>query len=80
MFLPPPGEALVDKPLGLPSHETQVALRADVYKELINKLAWALGSTYKVNYSNGRLPARLYVNRLVSRIVADHGFPRSTSK
>lgn len=78
--VPPPGESLIENPLGLPSQQTQVALRADIYKELVNKLAWVLGSTYRVNYSNGKHPARAYARRLVGRVLSDHGFPRTISK
>lgn len=75
-----PGEALVARPFGLPSQETQVDLRSYVYKELINKIAWALGSTYRVNYSNVKMPARQYANRIAGKVISDHGFPHSIKK
>jgi len=78
--LPPLGNTLIDDPLGIPPAETQDALKADAYKELINKISWALGSTYRVNYSNTRMPARGYAQVIVGAIVRDHGFPRSLGK
>lgn len=75
-FLPPPPEGA----LGIPREAAQEELRPEVYKELINKLAWALGSTYRVNYSSNQMPARKYANELVGKIIFDHGFPRHTLK
>jgi len=69
-----------EHPFGIPTGDAQEDLRADVYKELINKIAWALGSTYRVNYSNSQQAARKYANRVVGRIISDHGFPHSIKK
>lgn len=72
---PPPEGAF-----GIPSAEAQESQRAEIYKELINKFAWVLGSTYRVNYSNTRMPARMYAQRIVGKVIADHGFPHSIAK
>lgn len=65
----------LDDPLGIPPHEAQIALQQDVVKELVNKVAWTLGSVYRRNYSNMRTPARAYAWRIVKQVIADHGYP-----
>ncbi len=50
--------------------ETQLAFR----KELVNKLAWVLGSSYKKRYSGKTAPVTLYAQRMVSAILRDHGY------
>lgn len=71
---PPGGEW--DGGLGVPPSEAQPALQSDAFKELLNKLAWVLGSTYKVQYSSPRHPARAYALRMAKRLIQDHGYPR----
>jgi len=78
--LPPMVNTLMDLPLGIPQADTQDALKADHFKALINKVAWVLGTSYGVGYSNINLPARKYAQRIVGRIIRDHGFPRELSK
>jgi len=78
--LPPMPDSLVDRPLGIPPVQTQDALKADHYKELINKVAWALGSAYDASYSNINQPARRYAQSVVGAIIRDHGFPRKLGK
>lgn len=74
------GQALSESPLGLPPCETQIALQTDVVKELVNKIAWTLGSVYRQNYSNMRTPARAYAWRIVKQVIQDHGYPAKISK
>jgi len=74
--LPPFSNTLSEHPLGIPPKDTQDALKADHYKELINKVAWVLGSAYDASYSNINQPARKYAQRIVGAIIRDHGFPR----
>lgn len=79
--LPPPGAlTLSDDPLGIPPHEAQLALQTDVVKELVNKIAWTLGSVYRQNYSNMRTPARSYAWRIVKQVIKDHGYPGKIAK
>jgi len=81
--LPPPpsvGSSLSDTPLGLPPHETQIGLQQDVVKELVNKVAWTLGSVYRRNYNNMRTPARAYAWRIVKRCLEDNGYPDKIRK
>lgn len=71
---------LTDDPLGIPPHESQMALQQDVCKELVNKVAWVLGSVYRRNYSNMRTPARAYAWRIVKKVLEDHGYPDKIAK
>ena len=71
---------LVDSPLGIPPHETQLSLQSDVCKELVNKVAWTLGSVYRAPYSNMRTPARAYAWRIVKQVIKDHGYPSKIAK
>ena len=65
--------------LGIPPYEAQIALQTDVAKELVNKIAWVLGSVYRQNYSNMRTPARTYAWRIVKQVIKDHGYPAKIS-
>jgi len=71
---------LSDEPLGLPPHETQIGLQQDLVKELVNKVAWTLGSVYRRPYSNMRTPARAYAWRIVKQIIKDHGYSDKIAK
>ena len=78
--LPPVGDTLCEDPLGIPPYEAQLALQADAVKELVNKVAWVLGSVYRQNYSNMRTPARQYAWRVVKQMIKDHGYPAKIRK
>jgi len=71
---------LMENPLGIPASECQMVLTQDVVKELVNKVAWTLGSVYRRNYSNMRTPAREYAWRIVQRVLKDHGYPDKIAK
>ena len=71
---------LADLAMGIPPSESQIALQQDVVKELVNKVAWVLGSVYRVNYSSMRTPARAYSWRIVKKVLEDHGYPRKIQK
>ncbi len=62
-------------PLGVPAYDTHEALQTDVFKELVNKLAWALGSTYRLPYANNRTDVRHLARRMASQMIIDHGYP-----
>lgn len=66
--------------LGLPPEATQLALQTDVVKELVNKVAWTLGSVYRRPYNNMRTPARMYAWRIVKQVLKDHGYPEKIGK
>jgi len=74
------GSTTLAGPLGIPPEEAQLALQTDVCKEMVNKIAWVLGSTYRRNYSNMRTPAREYAWRIVKQVIKDHGYPDKISK
>lgn len=71
------GELRDKKLLGLPASQVQPQLTQDVFKELINKLAWCLGSTYRMPYANRRCAVRLLAVSLARAVVVEHGYPAS---
>jgi len=77
---PPEPTSLVESPLGIPPLEAQSALQQDAVKELVNKIAWTLGSVYRRSYSNMRTPAREYAWRIVKQVIKDHGYPDKIAK
>jgi len=77
--LPPVGEPRSAQPLGLPPYKTQLALQQDIVKELVNKIAWTLGSVYRQSYSSMRTPARAYAWEIVKKVIEDHGYPDKIS-
>jgi len=78
--LPSTGEPLSEQPLGVAPHKAIIGLQQDVVKEMVNKIAWVLGSVYRQNYSNMRTPARQYAWRIVKQTIKDHGYPAKISK
>ena len=69
-----------ETPLGVPPLDTHLALQTDVAKELCNKIAWVLGSTYRVPYANMKTDARQYAWRIVKKVLEDHGYPSKIAK
>lgn len=61
--------------LGVPASETHAALQTDAFKELVNKLAWALGSTYRTTYSNLRSPTRQLAIKMAGYVTQSQGYP-----
>lgn len=74
--VPVPPTPLASDPMGLPGSATILLQQTDAYKELVNKLSWALGSTFQVPYTGNRTVCRTYVRHVVSAILRDHGWPR----
>ena len=56
---------------GKVSGETQLA----IVKELTNKFAWCIGSTYKKRYSGKNSEVTKYAYRIVKKVLIDHGYP-----
>lgn len=77
---PPPGTSPNVDALGIPASESQIALQQDAVKELVNKIAWTLGSVYRRDYSKVRSPARIYAWRIVQQILKDNGYPAKIAK
>lgn len=75
-----PGQAAVPGPLGIPGKDTLVAFQTEVFKELINKLAWALGSTYRTPYSNLRTDTRQLAIGLAKLVIDKQGYPEYMRK
>ena len=75
--IPLPGGSLSKWPshLGIPVGGTQPALQTEAYKELVNKLSWALGSTYGVPYTNMMTVARRWAVALATHTTTIHGYP-----
>jgi len=66
--------------LGIPGKDTLVAFQTEVFKELINKLSWALGSTYRRPYSNQRTEVRQLAIAIAKHLVATQGYPEYMRK
>jgi len=66
--------------LGVPGPETVVGFQTEVFKELINKFAWALGSTYRQAYSNQRTPVRQLAIAMAKHVVNTQGYPEYMRK
>jgi len=62
-------------PLGVPSAGLPPEARHDTLKELVNKLAWVLGSVYKKPYTNRTTPVRGLAITLAVAILDKQGFP-----
>jgi len=63
-------------PLGLRSPSISPEDQNECFKELATKLAWALGSTYKVPYTNHKTSARSLAVRMAHHLLDTQGFPR----
>lgn len=76
----PLAPSLLQSPFGISAADTQDALKAEHYKELVNKVAWTLGSAYGLSYSSINNPTRKYAHLIVAAIIRDHGFPTKLAK
>lgn len=78
--LPVPPEGPEATRIGVPVWLTQPALQQDVFKELINKFAWAIGSTYRRTYTRRRSNVRLVAQEFASQLITQEGYPQAISK
>lgn len=62
-------------PLGISAAFTHAPLQTDAFSELVNKLAWVLGSVYRKPYSGLRTVARQYAIEMAVVVVQEHGYP-----
>lgn len=62
-------------PLGRPAASLTPEARHEALKELVNKIAWALGSTYRCPYTNRKTPTRLLAITLAASVLDRQGFP-----
>lgn len=65
---------------GIPASQTHPTLQTDAYKEIVNKIAWCLGSVYRVPYAGKRTAVRVYAERIAQAVVRDHGYPLKIAK
>jgi len=68
-------EVFTEGSFGIPASETQKAMEVDVYKELVNKIAWAVGSCYGRPYANKRNIARQIAVDLANKVILEKGWP-----
>lgn len=66
--------------LGIHVEDTSLEWRHDRQKELINKVAWAVGTFYSVPYSARGSVAHGYAARIVRAVLRDHGYPGGLAK
>jgi len=66
---PAPTEAI-----GIPVSDTIPSMQTEFFKELINKFAWALGTSYRVRYSSPRAEPRRTAILLAGRVLSDLGY------
>ena len=66
--------------VGIPAHLTQPALQPDVFKELVNQRAWAVGSTYRQSYTQRRSNVRTLAADMARDLIDAVGYPLSISK
>ncbi len=64
-------------PLGVHISDVDPELTPEVLKELTNKLAWALGSTYKLSYHGKRSRVREAAWDAVKELIHQHGYPEA---
>jgi len=75
-----PSMAIIEGSFGITASETQLALQQEAYKEVVNKLAWALGSAYGRPYSNKTMIARKLALEVAVWVVQEVGWPASIRK
>lgn len=66
--------------LGIPAWDTNPALQQDMVAELANKLAWAMGSTYRMPYSNKKSLVRKVAWQMMQELIIEHGYPSKIAK
>lgn len=66
---------MLEKPAGIEASETHIKLQSAAWAELVNKLAWAIGSTYRVPYKNPKAGVRVSALSLAHVVLNDHGYP-----
>jgi len=67
-------------PLGVHVSLTHEALQTDCFKELINKIAWALGSTYRTPFSNTSTATRILARQMATSVVRTQGYPAKIAR
>jgi len=68
------------EPLGIPPQDTVSKLQTDAFQELVNKLAWVIGSTYRVPYSSNKTRARSQAIKFATALLRSDGYPEKIAK
>lgn len=76
----PPVPSEESEALGIPASYSIIGFQTEVFKELINKFAWALGSTYRTAYSNQKTPTRQLAISIAKHVVSRQGYPEYLRK
>ena len=65
---------------GIPAELTDVGRQSDFFAELVNKLSWAVGSTYRVGYKSPKQPLRAEMIKMATRIIMSEGYGKHLEK
>lgn len=65
------------EPFGVAAAAASAEAQSKAFKELINKVSWAIGSTYKKRYSGKGCEVTNYARMCAHAILRDHGYPAS---
>jgi len=60
--------------IGIPAGATIPSMQTEFFKELINKFAWVLGSSYRVPYNRVKEEPRITAIDLAKSAVATFGY------
>ncbi len=66
--------------LGIPASETALGQQSDFFKELVNKMAWVLGTSYRCSYQRLDTESRLTALALANRVLSAHGYGAHLAK
>ena len=69
-----------DDTLGIPAQYTVPGDQSDCFKELVNKLAWAIGSTYRKPYRGRKSLVREEAIKVATSLIGRQGYPESIKK
>ncbi len=68
------------KSLGIPDADLDVGRHGGVWRELLNKLSWVIGTVYDVPYSSTNCRARETALVLARLLRETEGYPESMKK
>lgn len=71
---------MVSQPMGIPSTDIDPRAHGSVWRELLNKMSWTIGSVYGVPYSRTDSEPRQQALVLARLLLADQGYPRDMKK
>lgn len=71
---------MVQEPMGISSEAIDPKSHGPVWRELLNKLSWTIGSVYGVPYSKTDSEPRKQSLVLARLLLEDQGYPRNMRK